>query len=113
MPSFAYTGRDDRFVDFPTITLELVDDHFSFVARGHTIGLSYMISGQLPLQKAAEAVVGEGFLPLVAVLHETGLHTPEGVADQSEEWETYVYNVPNPMWPDIREYLQQTLDKKG
>jgi hypothetical protein len=112
MPSFTYSGADDRFTDLPTITLEHVGDHFSFVARGWTIGLSYMISGKIGVQQAGDAAQKEdGALPLVDVLHETGLHEPDGVTDQSEEWESYVYTVPAPLWPDIRHYLRQTLDK--
>lgn len=106
MPSFAAA-------DLPTITLEHIGDHFSFVARGWTIGLSYMISGHLPLMAAQESVRSEAKhrLHLVNVLHETGLHVETGVADQAEEWETYDYEVPEVLWPEIRQFLQETLDK--
>lgn len=113
MPSFAYVGRDDRFIDYPTVTMEAVNDHFTFVARGQAIGLTFMISGHLSQAAAQQAAAApeRPHLHLTDVLHETGLHEATGVADQVEEWETYDYEVPEVLWPQIRQYLQETLDK--
>jgi hypothetical protein len=112
MPSFAVADEAGKFVDLPVLTLEFVTDHFTFTARGRALGLVYLIAGQLSLEAARAYGQGLGQeLSLTDCVHETGVNPDTGAADQEVEYETYTYEVPEPLRPQIKAYLQETLDK--
>lgn len=112
MPSFAVADEAGKFVDLPVITLEFIKDYFTFTARGRALGLVYVIAGRLALPEAQGYLQGAGEeLALTDCLHETGVNAETGAADQEVEYETYKYEVPEPLRPQIQAYLRETLDK--